>query len=212
MTKSYEKMIGIYKITSPSGRVYIGQSINIEKRLYRYSRIDSNIKGQKRLYRSLKKYGYESHTVEILEECSEAELNVKERFYQDMFNVIGDNGLNCLLTKTNEKKRVMSRDSINKQRLKMLGQKCHLGKKHTQATKDKISKAHKGHKYNVGKKHTPERTKALILCNSKVVLDLATGFFYSSPLEYAILNNINYNTLTCKLSGRLRNNTNLIYA
>ena len=25
-------MIGIYKITSPSGRIYIGQSTNIEKR------------------------------------------------------------------------------------------------------------------------------------------------------------------------------------
>ena len=29
-------MIGIYKITSPSGKVYIGQSIDIERRWKKY--------------------------------------------------------------------------------------------------------------------------------------------------------------------------------
>jgi len=33
-------MIGIYKITSPSNKVYIGQSINIEKRFKSYKRYD----------------------------------------------------------------------------------------------------------------------------------------------------------------------------
>lgn len=31
--------IGIYKITSPSNKVYIGQSRNIDKRLLKYKRL-----------------------------------------------------------------------------------------------------------------------------------------------------------------------------
>jgi hypothetical protein len=48
-------MIGIYKITSPSKKVYIGQSVNIEKRKYFYE--IGNCKKQIKLYNSIKKYG-----------------------------------------------------------------------------------------------------------------------------------------------------------
>ncbi len=57
-------MIGIYKITSPSGKSYIGQSINIEKRLRQYSNLDC--KKQRYLYRAILKYGWENMNVEIL--------------------------------------------------------------------------------------------------------------------------------------------------
>jgi len=63
------KKQGIYKITSPSGRVYIGQSVNIEKRFKKYVRLDC--KEQTRLYRSFKKHGVENHMLEIIELCSE---------------------------------------------------------------------------------------------------------------------------------------------
>ncbi len=32
-------MIGIYKITSPTGRIYIGQSTNMEKRFVSYKKM-----------------------------------------------------------------------------------------------------------------------------------------------------------------------------
>jgi len=63
------KTIGIYKITSPSGKVYIGQSIDIELRFKQYSNILKSI-GQRKLYYSFKKYGINSHKFEILETCS----------------------------------------------------------------------------------------------------------------------------------------------
>lgn len=47
-------MVGIYKITSPSKKVYIGQSTNIKYRFYRYSILDC--KQQKKLYNSIKEY------------------------------------------------------------------------------------------------------------------------------------------------------------
>ena len=90
--------------------------------------------------------------------------------------------------------------------------KCHLGKRHTQETKDKMSKALIGNKDNLGRKQHPDVVNRRVIANSKIVLDLSNGVYYGSPLEYAKLNNINYNTLTCRLSGKLTNNTNLIYA
>ena len=93
-------MIGIYKITSPSGKIYIGQSIKIENRLRDYK----NRKGPKqpKLNNSFLKYGYEAHKIEIVCECLIEELNDRERYYQDLFDCI-KSGLNCTLTASTDK-------------------------------------------------------------------------------------------------------------
>ena len=79
-------MIGIYKITSPSGKVYIGQSVDIEKRFSRYINMYSGIINQTRLYNSLKKYGPKNHKFEIIEECNENLLNEREIFWINFHN------------------------------------------------------------------------------------------------------------------------------
>ena len=56
-----KKICGIYKITSPSGKIYIGCSNNIYKRWSRYRHPES-IKKQTYIYNSLIKYGVENHT------------------------------------------------------------------------------------------------------------------------------------------------------
>jgi group I intron endonuclease len=58
----------IYCLTSPSGKRYVGQSWNIEKRLNYYKRIDG-CKGQQKIYNALKRYGFDSFSVEILDYC-----------------------------------------------------------------------------------------------------------------------------------------------
>jgi len=56
----------IYKITSPSGKIYIGQTDRtIAKRTSEYRRC--RCKKQKLLYRSIKKYGWEAHNFEVVE-------------------------------------------------------------------------------------------------------------------------------------------------
>ncbi len=50
-------IVGIYKITSPSNKIYIGCSNNIYKRWSRYKNPHS-IKAQYHIYNSLIKYGY----------------------------------------------------------------------------------------------------------------------------------------------------------
>lgn len=105
-------MVGIYKITSPTKRVYIGQSVNIEKRKKEYfSQI--NCKDQPKLYRSLVKYGFCNHIFEVVEECEIEELNVKERYWQEYYNVL-EEGLNCRLTGTGDKSGKMSKHSVQK--------------------------------------------------------------------------------------------------
>jgi group I intron endonuclease len=99
-------IIGIYKITSPSGKIYIGQSININKRFNIYNLL--HCKTQIKLYNSLKKYGYKNHIFKIIEECTLEQLNERERYYQDYYNVTGKKGLNCKLTGTNDKSGKLS--------------------------------------------------------------------------------------------------------
>jgi group I intron endonuclease len=78
MYNKHIDMIGIYKITSPTNKTYVGQSINIEKRFKQYERLDC--KKQPKLYNSFSKHGVKNHIFEILEECSLDELNTKEVF------------------------------------------------------------------------------------------------------------------------------------
>ena len=73
----------IYKITSPSNKVYIGQSWSWIKRKSVYRRLAC--KSQTHLYNSLVKYGFENHSFEILEELPESilqeELDKLEIYY-----------------------------------------------------------------------------------------------------------------------------------
>ena len=58
-------MTGIYKITSPTGRVYIGQSVDIEQRFKDYNRRPAT--RQVRLNKSFIKHGIENHLFEVIE-------------------------------------------------------------------------------------------------------------------------------------------------
>ena len=91
-----EIICGIYKIISPSNRVYIGQGVNIKKRIRTYKKL--HCVAQKRLYASFIKYGVENHIFEIIEECAKEDLDCRERYWQDFYDVLSKKGLNCSLT------------------------------------------------------------------------------------------------------------------
>lgn len=78
-------MIGIYKITNQiNGKCYIGQSINILQR-WKQHRTNAAVRTEA-LYLAFQKYGIENFSFEILEECSEEELDQKEQYYISYFN------------------------------------------------------------------------------------------------------------------------------
>lgn len=196
-------MIGIYKITSPTNKIYIGQSIDIKRRFSTYRRLNSQVSSSPKLYRSLLKYGYINHKFEVIEECSIELLNERERFWQEYYNVIKI-GLNCILTNTKDKRKVIKPLS-NKQKKQI--SLVHKGKIVSEETKEKIRLARKNQ--IITNEH-----KQKISDNSgsaRIVLDLNTGVFYKSAKELANLYNIKTNTLICKLIGKNKNNTSFIY-
>jgi group I intron endonuclease len=130
-------MIGIYKITNPSGKVYIGQSTTLEKRRKQYSSMD-NCKNQTKLYRSLVKYGFSEHIFEIIEECEVPLLNARERYWQDFYDVLGKGGLNCRLQSTEDRSGYLSTET------KTAIREARLGKKQSEETKQKIGESNRG--------------------------------------------------------------------
>lgn len=86
-------MIGIYKITNEiSGKTYIGQSINISRRLNQHKR---HI-GKNPMYEDMEKYGLENFSFEVIEECSIDELDDKEIYWIKQYNSF-ENGYNMTL-------------------------------------------------------------------------------------------------------------------
>lgn len=74
-----------------TGNIYIGLSVNIYKR-WRDHKIS---KLSTRLNRSFKKYGFESHTFEIIHKCGFVELDKWEKHYVDLFKTFNTpHGLN----------------------------------------------------------------------------------------------------------------------
>lgn len=83
-------MIGIYKITNTlTNKIYIGQSIDIEKRweAHKLTINNSNIEAYEReLYKDMRIFGLNNFSFEIIEECSFEELNEKEKYWIQYFN------------------------------------------------------------------------------------------------------------------------------
>lgn len=138
------KKIGIYKITSPTNRIYIGQSIDIDFRFLTYKRL--MCKGQTRLYASFNKHGVSNHVFEIIIECDVNELNEKERYFQELYNTL-EKGLNCQYVKTSAKKYRHSEETkikIGKSNIGKSGP--NKGTKLSEEHKNKIGIANKGKK------------------------------------------------------------------
>ena len=74
-------MIGIYKITnSLTGKHYIGQSNNIERRLVEHK------SGTQLIDKEIQRLGEENFTFEIIEECSLTDLNEREEYWITYYN------------------------------------------------------------------------------------------------------------------------------
>jgi group I intron endonuclease len=84
MKKQGNVIIGIYKVINPKGKVYIGQSVNVERRFSRYRNIHERDK-QPKIYNSIKKYGWENHIHDVIEECSIEQLNERETYWKQYY-------------------------------------------------------------------------------------------------------------------------------
>lgn len=216
-------MIGIYKITNPNGKIYIGQSVNIKKRFNNYRWL-CNSRNQIILNRSFKKYGIENHNFEIIEECLIENLNERERYWQEYYSVISSQNLNCKLTSTDFKKGMVSELTKKKISMGNKGKKrseTHinilksnwLGRKHSKESIDKMKKNNA--RANLGKKFSLETRMKISKNNkkhhSKLVLNIETGIFYDSIKEASLTTNFKYEYVKTNLNGTtLKNKTKFI--
>lgn len=201
-------MIGIYKITSPSNKIYIGQSQDIKLRFYYYS--IKSCTGQRKLYHSLKKHGVENHIFEVIEECTIEKLNERERYYQDFYNVTGENGLNLVLQGANEKRKVISDEMKKRISIANSGERNGMyGKKKS----EEFKQARRNHRHTIESlRKISESSIGGNNANAKLVIDLNTGIFYECVGDAAFVLDLKRDTLKQKLNGRRKNNTSFIFA
>ena len=150
----------IYKLTSPSQKSYIGQTItSLDERL-KYHVIQN---GCRAIANAIRKYGSDAFEVEVLRECPEACLNTWEQIEILRHQTLSPNGYNLTTggsygKHTEETKRRISKNSPG------------FRGKHTEETKRKISEKKTGkkrgplspeHRHNLskslkGRVHSPE--------------------------------------------------------
>lgn len=91
-------MIGIYKIVNlVNGKIYVGQSINIQKRWYQHKSDYNKEGGCPILYAAIRKYGIENFSFEVIEECSLELLDEREKHWISQMNTLNPNGYNIAL-------------------------------------------------------------------------------------------------------------------
>lgn len=103
-------------ITSPSGKKYIGQTVQpLENRWKQH--IDASKREYKDnckvLNKSLRKYGEKHFLIELLEECEQEYLNERELFYIEKYNTIVPNGMNIKRDGSNGKQHEDTKKKIN---------------------------------------------------------------------------------------------------
>lgn len=83
-------MIGIYKITNLlNGKVYIGQSVDIHKRLkahFAYAKNKNSKEYNTSIHNAIRLYGDCNFKCEVLQECTKEQLDELEKYYIDLYD------------------------------------------------------------------------------------------------------------------------------
>lgn len=175
--KNRVKRVGIYKIESPSGRIYIGQSHDLDIRFNLYEKL--NCPGQRLLIASFRKYDHAAHKIEIIHELpidvEQKVLDDYEILYYELYKDCGcrmmnlkepgKGGTHCEETRklisSKITGRTFSAEHLRKMSENMKGEKhIFYGKKATAEHCANISNALKGKPKT--KEHSEKVSKALM--------------------------------------------------
>lgn len=184
---------GIYKITNPIGQVYIGKSKDLERRFKQHSwgRISRQIR---LLYDSIQRYGFNNHIIEVVELCSLDKLSYRERYWQEYYDVLGDNGLNCTVISIGEFKGRTRLES------RLILRETNKGRVVSEETRRKMSEAKKGWRIPIEEN-----------VHCKLILNVDTGIYHYHVADASAAYSLNKRTLAGYLNGSKRNKTSLRY-
>jgi group I intron endonuclease len=158
------KVVGIYKITSPSGKVYIGQSWNIHQR-WKWHKNEKDYKGP--LQKSFDKHGFANHKFEVVHELpqdvEQAILDTFEVIYIELYDHCKVNLLNVApggrggkgyKHRDEDKKRmsdIAKKRGVSFEEIARM-HKANTGKPLSEERKRKISDTLKGHVFTEERK------------------------------------------------------------
>lgn len=145
----------IYKISSPTKKIYVGKTYDLRKRINCHkhaSKKDSNII----LHNSIGKHGWENHVLEIIEEVDDSLLNEREMFWiEELKTYCYDNPNGMNMTKGGDGQRTTWIHDIKrreKQSKRYSGKgNPFFGKRHTKEFIDKKSKEVSIYNKEIGK-------------------------------------------------------------
>ena len=164
---------GIYKITSPSGKIYIGQSVDIKRRFRAYSA--AHIKRQPKLFNSFIKHGKKNHNFDVVHELpkdiDQNVLNTYEQFYMDTYREAGFILLNIkeagsIGAMSSETKLKISNSNKGRKRSKETCEKIRAAKtgfKFSEESKSKMSTSHMGQSFKKPPLSSSRKQKLSIL-------------------------------------------------
>jgi len=112
--KENRRKSGIYCWTNLiNGKIYVGSSVNLGERFYRYYKIDFLMEVLKRsrskIYSSILKNGYSNFQLDILEYCNKEDLLKREQYFIDLlkpgYNILSSASSSLGLKHTAETKK-----------------------------------------------------------------------------------------------------------
>ena len=168
--REYPECAGIYKLVcNTNGKIYIGKSTNIYKRINRHKNSPNCIDNRYLLQNAIIKHGWDSFSVEILEifenfkssDDNEYLLDRESYYIRHFESNDLDKGYNICEYSTDTGGKPLSEDHKEKIRKSLLGRvftedhkekirRSQLGKKLTDECKEKLKEI------NTGKKHSEE--------------------------------------------------------
>lgn len=200
------KTVGIYKITNTiDGKIYIGQTVNYEKRKTRHlNSLKNGNHHNEHLQKSFNKYGEDQFKIELIQECKSEELDELEKLYIKDLNACDCNkGYNMMHGGQ------IYREFTKEVRMKM--SKTRKGVKLSEEHKLKIGLAQRGkviHQDSIDKSietkkrlkiHCGEKNPNALISNKvaeKIILDLIEGIAVNSiSNKHQVSNDIVYNIM-----------------
>ena len=149
-------MIGIYKITNKiTNRVYIGQSLRCKTRWSQHKwSLKNKLHSNQYLQNSFNKYGIDIFSFDIIEECTNDILDIKEQCWKDYYISIGKiyNFGECVKSPM----LGIPRSFETKEKIKI----SNTGKKHSIETKQKMSLSSMGKKKTLSHCENIKKTKS----------------------------------------------------
>lgn len=197
--------IGIYRIFHvESGKSYVGQSVNVERRLNGHLlQLSRGSHCNSRLQNAYSLYGKDSFAIEVLESCQKENLTEREQFWMDSYRQ--SNGLYNLAPAAGSPLGYKHNDEMRRKvSQSLIGNKRTLGKKHSDETKLKMSTTRKGRQISdlvkrkiskalTGKKASENGREKMKIAKEKPII--YGGIAYNSLNAAAIANGVSGTTV-----------------